>query len=119
MSSEPVSGLYEQLVTVELKRLLGTLEPVHVDIGSPDAADAHVAVADHLRRIIERALRAVPEAERPTRQAELCNSLLVWLREEGESVESAPPGQDLVVPLKVLREVRAVGRGAAFSQATP
>jgi hypothetical protein len=30
----------------------------------PDAADADVAVTEHLRRIIERALRAVPEAER-------------------------------------------------------
>ena len=70
MPSDPVSGLYEQLVTVELKRLLETLEPIRVDTRSPDAADAHVAVAEHLRRIVERALRAVPEAERLTRQAE-------------------------------------------------
>ena len=119
MPPEPVSGLYEQLVTVELKRLLGILEPVRVDIGSPDAADSHVAVAEYLRRIIERALRAVPEAERPTGQAELCNAVLVWLRGEGQTAESAPLGEDLVVPLEVLREVRALGRGAAFSLATP
>jgi HKD family nuclease len=117
--SEPVSGLYEHLVTVELKRLLEAMEPIRVDVGSPDAADAHVAVAEHLRRIIERALRAVPEAERLTRQAELCNALLVWLREEGQAAESAPLGEDLVVPLEILREVRALGRGAAFSRATP
>jgi hypothetical protein len=117
--SEPVSGLYEHLVTVELKRLLEALEPIRVDVGSPDAADAHVAVAEHLRRIIERALRAVPEAERLTRQVELCNALLAWLREEGQSAESAPLGENLVVPLEVLREVRALGRGAAFSRATP
>ena len=90
--SEPVSGLYEHLVTVELKRLLEALEPIRVDVGSPDAADAHVAVAEHLRRIIERALRAVPEAERLTRQAELCNAILVWLREKGQAAESAPLG---------------------------
>jgi hypothetical protein len=28
-------------------------------------------------------------------------------------------GENLVVPLEVLREVRALGRGAAFSRATP
>jgi hypothetical protein len=117
--SEPVSGLYEQLVTVELKRLLEALEPIRVDVGAADAADAHVAVAEHLRGIIERALRAVPEAERLTRQAELCNAVLVWLREEGQAAESAPLGEALVVPLEILREVRALGRGAAFSRATP
>jgi len=119
VASEPVAGLYEQLVTVELRRLLGALEPVRVDVGSPDAADAHVAVAEHLRRIIERALRALPEAERPTGQAKLCNALLVWLREHGQSAGSAPFEEDLVVPLEVLREVRALDRGAAFASATP
>jgi hypothetical protein len=77
VTSEPISGLYEQLVTVELKRLLGTLAPARVDIGSPDAADAHVAVAEHLWRMLERALRAVPKAEWLTGQAEVCNAVLV------------------------------------------
>ena len=83
--SELIPGLYEQLLTVELQRLLSALEAGRAKVGSPEAADAHVAVAEHLRRIIERALRAVPEAERLTRQAELCNALLVWLREERQS----------------------------------
>ena len=54
VASEPVSGLYERLVTEELKRLLAGLDPTRVDVSSPDAADTHVAVAEHLRRIIER-----------------------------------------------------------------
>src|SRR4051812_30096672 len=107
--SDPISGLYEQLVSVERKRLLAALEPTRVDVASPDAADAHVALAEHLRRIIERALRAIPEAERLTHQAELCNAVLAWLRKEGEAAESAPEGEDLVVPLEILREVRALG----------
>jgi hypothetical protein len=89
-----------------------------VDIGSPDAADVHVAVAAHLGRIIERALRAIPEAERPSGQAELCNAVLEWLRQQEQS-EPAPIEEDLVIPLEVLGEIRAHGRGAAFSQAPP
>ena len=119
MASKPVSGLYEQLVTVELQRLLHELDSGRVATAAPDVADAHVAVAEHVRRVIERALRAVPEAERPRRQAELCNAVLAWLREDGQASEVAPPGEDLVVPLEVLREVRAIGRGAALSGPTP
>jgi hypothetical protein len=52
--SEPASGLYERLVTEELRRLLAHLEPARVHVASPDAADTHVAVADHLRRTIQR-----------------------------------------------------------------
>jgi hypothetical protein len=51
VANDPVPGLYEQLVTEGLTRLL--------------------AVAEHLQRIIERALRTIPEEERLTRQAEL------------------------------------------------
>ncbi len=118
VASEPVSGLYERLVTEELKRLLARLDPTRVDVSSPDAADTHVAVAEHVRRIIERALLAVREEDRLTRQAQLCNAVLEWLR-KGQAVESVSPGEALVVPLDVLREVRALSRGAAFSASTP
>ena len=90
MPSDPVSGLYEQLVTVELKRLLGALEPSRVDVESPMPPTPTSPSRSTLRRIIERALRAVPEDERLTRQAELCNAVLVWLRDEGQAAESAP-----------------------------
>lgn len=116
--SEPIAGLYEQLLTVELQRLLSGLEAGRADIVPPDGADTHVTVAGHLHRILQRALRALPEGERLTRQAELCNSLLTWLRHE-HSAESVDAEEALVVPLTVLREVRALTRGAAFSAATP
>jgi hypothetical protein len=38
-----------------------------------------------LRRLLERALHAVPEDERLRRQAEICNALLEWLRGEQRS----------------------------------
>lgn len=116
--SELIPGLYEQLLTVELQRLISALEAGRADVGSPETADAHIAVADHLRRLLERALHAVPEDERLTRQAEICNALLEWLRNEQRSA-SVEPGDALIVPLTVLREVRALTRGAALSEATP
>lgn len=70
-----------------------------------------------MRRILEGALRAVPEDERLTRQAEICNALLAWLRDQQS--ESVDPQECLVVPLTLLREVRDLTRGAAFSGTTP
>ena len=118
MSIDLVPGLYERLVTEELKRLLDDLDPARVDFGNLDAADAHVAIAEHVRRIIERALRAIPEEERLARQAGLCNALLTWLQ-QGPAPESVSPGEALAIPLAVLREIKALGRGAAFSETKP
>ena len=114
---ELIPGLYERLLTVELRRLVSTLQVGQAEVSPPDAADAHTAVADHLRRIIEGALHAVPEDERLTRQAEICNALLACLKDEQPSatIESE---HALVVPLAVLREVRALSRGAALATPT-
>ena len=116
--SELIPGLYERLLTVELQRLISSLEAGRADVGSPEAADAHIAVADHVRRLIERALHALPEDERLTRQAEICNALLEWLRDE-QRTASVEPDDALVVPLTVLREVRTLTRGTALSGITP
>lgn len=116
--SELIPGLYEQLLTVDLQRLVSTLDAGRAEVGPPDAADAHTAVAEYLRGIIERALHAVPEDERLTRQAEICNALLEWLKDEQRSAP-VEPEDALVVPLTVLREVRALARGAALSGTIP
>lgn len=118
MPSEPIAGLYEKLLTVELERLLASLESGRASLSAAEPADAHLAVADHLRRIIARALQSVPEDKRLTSQAELCNALLAWLREE-HCAQAADPDEALVAPLTVLREVRALTRGVAFSGSTP
>ena len=118
MSSEPIVGLYEQLLTVELERLLSGLEPGQATLVAAEPGDAHVAVADHLRRIVERALQSVPDDDRLTRQAGLCNTLLAWLREE-HPAQSADLDEALVAPLTVLREIRALSRGVALAGSTP
>jgi superfamily II DNA or RNA helicase/HKD family nuclease len=115
---DSVPGLYERLVTQELKRLLESLNPAQVALDGPDAADAHVAISDHLRRIIERVLRAIPEEERLTRQAQLCNALISWLHHEAAH-GSVSPTDALAVPVEILREIKSTGRGAAFVPSTP
>ena len=110
MPHEPVPGLYDRLITDELSRLLERLDPSRVAKEAPDPAEAHIAVAEHARQLIERVLRAIPEEQRLERQATLCNALLKWLR-DGDADDDAGGATDLVVPLSVLREIRALGRG--------
>ena len=94
MRYEPDFGLYAHLVTVELRRLLEALEPIRVDASAPCRRPPRCRRARATD--IERAPRAVPEAERLTRKAEFCKAILVWLREE-RHVESALFGEDLKV----------------------
>lgn len=118
MPNEPVPGLYERLLTQELRRLLRALDPSQVDYESPDAADSHVAVADHLRSVLERVLRSLPEEDRPIHQAELCNSLLGWLQRDVAD-RSEADGDALVLPPSVLREVRSKAPGLGNARQTP
>jgi HKD family nuclease len=114
---ELIPGLYERLLTAGLRRLISALEAGQAEVGPPDAADAHTAVAEYIRGVVARALRAVPEDERLTRQAEISNALLEWLK--GEQRSAGVESEDaLVVPLAVLREVRSLARGAALAGPT-
>lgn len=114
MPPDPVVGLYDQLVSEELRRILAEIEPSRIVTEPPDAADAPTAIAEYLRRIIERALRATPEKDRAARQADLCNALLSWLR-QGAVADVVGAEEALALPMSILREVKAVGRGAALS----
>jgi len=116
--NEPVPGLYEQLVTEGLMRLLAGLRPAQIAQSGLDAADAHVAVADHLRRLLERVLRAIPEDERLARQVDISNALIAWIG-SAIGVDPGNPDDKLVVPLAMLREVKPIGRGAVFARDTP
>jgi superfamily II DNA or RNA helicase/HKD family nuclease len=113
-----VPGLYEQLVTQELKSLLESLNPVQVALDSLDAADAHVAISEHLRRIIERVLRAIPEDVRLERQAQLCNALISWLQKEAPH-GSVRPTDALIQPVEILREIKPTQHGTLFAPSTP
>jgi superfamily II DNA or RNA helicase/HKD family nuclease len=110
--------LYEQLITRGFNELLSAVNSSAVVRDRPDPGDTHIAVANHIRQVVERALRAIPEDQRLARQAELCNAVLEWF---GQTVgaDSATAADELIVPLEVLREVRKLDRGSAFTTDTP
>ena len=109
MTLRLVPGLYETLVTRELQEAIAELGDGVVDLQPADPGDAHRAVAEHVRRLVERALRSLPEATRLAAQAQLCNELLASIR--GVPQGAAPePAEALVAPLSILREVREPGR---------
>lgn len=116
MTLRLVPGLYETLVTRELQEAIAELGDGLVDLQPADAADAHRAVSEHVRRLVERALRSLPEATRLAAQAQLCNELLTSIR--GVPQGAAPePAEALVAPLSILREVREPGRLNAAASA--
>lgn len=53
-------GIYEQLVTEELDRLLRGLDAELVSRQDLDPADSHEVLARHLASLVTRALRSVP-----------------------------------------------------------
>ena len=116
MTLRLVPGLYETLVTRELQQAIAELGEGIADLHPADAGDAHRAVAEHVRRLVERALRSLPESTRLAAQAQLCNELLASIRgvPEGAKPELA---EALVSPLSVLREVREPGRLSAAAPA--
>lgn len=70
-------GLYDLLITQEVDRELARLESNRRYAPDElDPADAHVLLARHIAAVIRDALRDVPDAEKPARQAEITNELL-------------------------------------------
>ena len=118
-------GLYERLVTLELRKSLSLLKSEQMTFGEADEGDAYVLIAEHLRRIFERTLRSLPESDRISKQAELCNKVLSWIHEQmsgdpavGDESSKTELGlaEALSIPVEILREIKAVDRGAAFAR---
>ncbi|MBI2392021.1 MAG: DUF3427 domain-containing protein [Deltaproteobacteria bacterium] len=80
MPAALAEGLYEHLVTEALAKGLADAR-AQVSVQGLDAADAHVLLARHVARQIERALLAIPAAERPLAQSELANAFLARIGE--------------------------------------
>jgi superfamily II DNA or RNA helicase/HKD family nuclease len=107
-------GLYDRLLTEGLARSLAELAP-----GSVDLQALKAGTADFLAELIARQLGAIlddmrgDDAERPNRQLELVNELLVTMRQRllaGPAVGPAAAHADVVdlvaSPLSVLRAVQ-------------
>jgi len=76
MGQRLADGLYEQVVTGALAVELALLQPGRQSTVEPlGTADSHSALARHLAIEVERALAAVPHADRPSTQVAIVNGL--------------------------------------------
>lgn len=114
MNKDLPTGLYDRLVTAGLKRSLESFNREQLSLVGADDGDAYVSMTEHLRRLIERILRSVPEEDRLKKQTELCNSLISWMDESSKQVSSRD--EILSVPVETLREIKGFERGEAFSE---
>ncbi len=106
--SELIEGLYDQLVTRGVRRLMERRagEGLKATLTTLEENDCPEYLARHLIRQIQGALRALPAEARRERQLELANAVLEFVRNQNrDGVES-----DAVDPAGEI--LRAVYRGA-------
>jgi superfamily II DNA or RNA helicase len=97
-------GLFESLVTQELRERLADVAPDLTSIEPLRNADAADRIAFHLARVIERAIEAFPEADRAEAGARVASAVIARLHEStGKSfvLVDEPDGDP-----RVLRAVR-------------
>src|SRR5690242_5402954 len=106
MAGPLADGLYERVVTEALAADLAALDR-SASVESLDPADSHAVLARHLAAELERALEAVPHAQRPTAQIAMVNALLDELQRLAASANEvtndstssqrvAPPARELL-----------------------
>lgn len=118
MANSPLPpGLYERLLTLELDKIVASLNG-RADVGLVDGADVSVRLADHARRVLERALESPGIAGNRDAQVELVNRVVELTTGAAEW-----RGDRVVHGPKVLRAVMrpsdgGVGRPAALPRPT-
>jgi hypothetical protein len=73
------NGIYERLISHSLEPRLRALDGENrtkIERIAVDPAEAHVVLARHVHGILEKALRAIPEKQRPDAQVDLTNRIL-------------------------------------------
>lgn len=104
------NGLYDLLITREVEKHLQNLgSNRRAEDSELEKADAHVMLTRHVADVIRQALLTVPEADRPARQAEICNEIIRSLSSmfrdgDDELVEPPPRRLAAVYPIDALRQ---------------
>src|ERR1700740_1150867 len=115
-------GLYDLLITSEVQR---RLEKLGSNRGADDSelekADAHLMLARHVADVVRQALLSVPEAERPMRQAEICNEIIRSIGAmvgdgEAETIEPPPRRLAAVYAIDALQQKRPAQPQIPLSQ---
>ena len=103
-------GLYEDLVTRGLDTAVSSLPPVLTTLSALDPSDAHVALARHVGRELERVLHALPAKDKIAHQAAIVDQLITRLAELSSETEGLDDQRLAPGP----RRLDAVYRGAAY-----
>src|SRR5581483_7390608 len=109
-------GLYDLLITREISRELARLgDDRRAAVEPLEAADSHLLLARHLARVVRGILHDVPEAERPQRQAAICNELIGALAPD-DALDDPPRRLAAIYPFHPLRDLRPPSPDIPLSQ---
>lgn len=105
------AGLYERLITQDLKSELDDLERhgLAVALRRPvDPAEAHATLARHIETVVARALSGLPHQDRRVRQPEIVNNILALLLADSGAGNSVGEGDTVALPPEELHALRPV-----------
>lgn len=111
---ELVEGVYEHLITDALARRLADVAPLRAELVALDDADAHLALARHVGREIERLLDALPRKDRTEHARAFAAALLehlATLADADADTDAAQLVRDQV-PDPPARRLTALYRGS-------
>ena len=105
-------GLYERLITADLKARLLQFRPdaARLSTRAIDPAEASVTLARHIEVVVARALRSLPADQRESAQAAVVNEIIRGLGTTGELLE---------VPVEQLRAIRPLLVHSATTATSP
>ena len=101
-------GLYERLITANLKARLLRFDPANARIVTSklDPAEAHTTLARHIRDAVARTLNDLPQEDRIARQSQLANQIIELLaghkaeaRSRDDFVDSPPTQLQSIQPI--------------------
>ncbi len=117
--NELPTGLYERLITEDLKDAIAKQDALgRISEKAPlDVADGDVALARHVYGLVLRALRSVPQSERPAAQVRLVNRVARVLG--NDLPKAVDQGDRVVPPPEELRSIRESGLGKPLTPGRP
>lgn len=99
------TGLYDSLITNGIAQDLPASDSYEYEVlkGELDPGDSHVAFVRHLRAVLQRALKGLPEIGKVDRQTALCNRLIDLIGTElGADAKGTELADRLTTPAETL-----------------
>ena len=117
-------GLYDLLVTRAVEHEIARLgDERRADTEALEASDSNVLFARYIANVVRETLRGVPEEERTTRQAQICNEVLRAIAaslpaqiDAGDYISAPPRRLAAVYPIDALKSRRPPSPAIPLSQ---